>query len=69
MKKELSYKEAYEKLELLVTQLEEGNVPLEKLTLKVKQANDLIELCEEQLRGVETEVKKTISPTTTKKKK
>ncbi len=57
MKKELTYSEAFEKLEQLVEELEEGNIQVDKLTLKIKQANELIAVCETKLRVVEEEVK------------
>jgi len=53
MARELNYTEAYAKLEELVAQLEDGNIPLDKLTTKVKQANELIAVCETKLRGIE----------------
>jgi exodeoxyribonuclease VII small subunit len=56
MKKEMNYSEAYLKLEELVKQLEEGDIPLEELTQKVKQANELIAVCDAKLRGIEKEV-------------
>jgi exodeoxyribonuclease VII small subunit len=68
MKKEQTYKEAYAKLENLVEQLEDGNVPLEKLTHKVKQANELIAICEAQLRTVEMEVDQQLKGKPSKKK-
>ena len=60
MKNELTYSEAYIKLEGLVSELEEGDIPLDKLSEKVKQANDLILICENKLRKTETEVKEII---------
>ncbi len=68
MKKELTYNEAYTKLEALVEQLEEGNVPLEKLTQKVKQANELITICEVQLRNVQSEVDQILKTKQSRKK-
>lgn len=63
MKNDLIYSEAYSKLEVLVEQLEEGNIPLDKLSAKVKQANELILICETKLRNIETEIKGTAKPT------
>jgi len=56
MKNELNYKEAYTKLQELVEQLEDGNIPLDKLAAKVKQANELIAVCENKLRQIQAEV-------------
>jgi len=57
MKNDLTYSEAFSKLEKLVEQLEEGDIQLDKLSTKVKEANDLISICENKLRKIETEVK------------
>jgi exodeoxyribonuclease VII small subunit len=64
MKKELNYSDAFSKLEELVEELEEGNIPLDKLTPKVKQANELITICETKLRKIETEVNDATNTTT-----
>lgn len=69
MKKEINYKEAYKKLEKLVDQLEDGDIPLDQLTEKVKQANELISVCENQLRSIETEVSAAIAKPKKKSKK
>jgi len=57
MKNELTYSEAFSKLEDIVEQLEEGNIQLDKLSAKVKQANELIAICETKLRNIEAEIK------------
>jgi exodeoxyribonuclease VII small subunit len=53
MKKELTYKTAFAELEILVNQLEEGNIDLEKLATKISQANALIAICDKKLRTIE----------------
>ncbi len=55
MKTNLTYSEAFLKLEDLVEKLEEGNIPLDGSTT-VKHANELISICEVKLRGISTEV-------------
>lgn len=69
MKKELTYSEAFAELEKLVGQLEEGDIQLDKLTTKVKQANELIRICEAQLRSIDNEVKEATMTTPTKLRK
>jgi exodeoxyribonuclease VII small subunit len=64
MKTDLTYSAAYAKLEELVAQLEDGNIPLDELSLKVKQANELISICESKLRNIQTEVNETIKGVT-----
>ncbi|HLP51535.1 MAG TPA: exodeoxyribonuclease VII small subunit [Chitinophagales bacterium] len=58
MKKELTYDKAYEKLEQLIEELEDGDVKLDKLTTKVKEANELIAICENKLRKIEGDIDK-----------
>lgn len=69
MKKELTYNEAFNKLEAILEQLEEGNIPLEKLSAKVKQANEFITICENRLRSIQEEIREVTKEPTTRKKK
>lgn len=69
MKKELTYNEAFLQLEQLIEQLEEGDIQLEELAEKVKQANELIAVCEGKLRKVEDEVNEAANNITTRKRK
>ncbi|NVO04382.1 MAG: exodeoxyribonuclease VII small subunit [Bacteroidetes bacterium] len=69
MKKELNYSEAFSKLEELVEQLEDGNIQLDKLTEKVKQANELIAICESKLRDIDNDLKEAAKSANTKIKK
>ena len=56
MKKELTYSDAYLKLEELVEQIESDTIQLDTLAEKVKEANDLIRFCETKLRSIENDV-------------
>lgn len=58
MKKDLTYREAFTKLQHLVGELEDGTIQLEELAAKVQQANELISICEKKLRKVEGDVNK-----------
>jgi len=69
MKPDLTYDEAFNKLEHLVGQLEESNIPLDKLSEKVKQANELIKICEDKLTKIEIDVTETIKATAPTRKK
>lgn len=46
----LTYNQAFAALEVLVQQLEEGEIELEELPAKIKEANELIGICEMKLR-------------------
>lgn len=52
----MTYTEAYKKLEQITEQIEDGNIPLEDLAAKVKEANELYAICESKLRDIEKEV-------------
>lgn len=56
MKNELTYSEAFLKLVAIVEQFEEGDIQLDKLSMKVKQANELIAICDTKLRDIETDI-------------
>ncbi len=56
MKEDLTYNEAYSKLEELVEEIESDTIQLDALATKVKQANELIKFCESKLRTIEKEV-------------
>ena len=56
MKKERTYTEAFKKLQKLVDELETGDIQLDKLTLKVSQAGDLLAICEAKLRSIAQDV-------------
>ena len=68
MKDELTYSDAYIKLERIVAELEDDNIPLDKLSAKVEQANGLISICENKLRKTEMEVNETIEKTSKTRK-
>ena len=62
----MTYNEAFNKLEELVEELEDGNIQLDELTLTVKHAKEYIQICELKLRGIESDVKQAINGTDTK---
>ncbi len=62
MKKETTYSEAFSQLEELVDQLDDGNIQLEELATKVKQAHELIVICESKLRNIEGDIKDVTKP-------
>jgi exodeoxyribonuclease VII small subunit len=52
----MTYNDAFIKLQTLVALLEEGDIPLDDLSVKVKEANELVSICENKLRTFQTEV-------------
>jgi exodeoxyribonuclease VII small subunit len=57
-KKEESYSKAIEKLQKIVTEMEDGNLDVDVLSDKVKEATRLIALCKDKLFKVDEEVQK-----------
>ena len=51
-----SYDKAIEELRLILEQLQEENVSIDKLAAKVKKASELINFCKDRLRSVEEEL-------------
>ena len=61
MKKELSYTDAMQELELLVRDIEEGKLSIDDLTSKVKRATELVHLCKEKLHATDKELEKVLA--------
>ena len=59
-KKEETYNEAIEKLRTIVAEIENGDLDVDILSEKVKEATRLIKLCKEKLYKVDEEVKKVL---------
>lgn len=58
--KKITYKEAIEELEEILTSLESTGPDVDGLTIKVKRAAELIKFCKGKLFETETEIEKII---------
>jgi exodeoxyribonuclease VII small subunit len=56
MEKKKSYEEAYDELQEIVSEIESGQIGIDKLSDKVKRAGELIRFCKEKLFKTEKEV-------------
>lgn len=56
MKKVKSYNDALKNLEKTVKELESGELTVDELTKKVKDAAELVKYCKDQLRATEKEL-------------
>ncbi len=54
----LTYNEAFARLEKLVHEVEDKDIQLDTLADKIKQARELIILCEQKLRGIHDDISK-----------
>lgn len=58
MSDKLTYQSAFEELQRIVTDLEEGEVNVDELSEKVKRATTLIAICKSKLTETEEDVNK-----------
>jgi exodeoxyribonuclease VII small subunit len=56
MGKEVSYSDAFEELQTIVSEIEGGEISVDTLSEKVKRAALLIKICKEKLTTTETNV-------------
>lgn len=56
MSKEIKYTEAFEELKQIVADIEDGEISVDELSIKVKRASELIKLCKEKLTSTEEDV-------------
>ena len=56
MSEEIKYTEAFEELQQIVQEIEEGEISVDELSLKVKRAAQLIKICKMKLTTTEENV-------------
>ncbi len=54
--KEITYQAAFEELQALVQDIENGEISVDELSLKVKRAAELIKICKGKLTSTEEDV-------------
>lgn len=57
MSKEINYTDAFDELQQIVGDLEDGEITVDELAIKVKRASELIKLCKQKLTTTEEDVK------------
>jgi exodeoxyribonuclease VII small subunit len=58
MAEKINYTEAFEELQEIVSQIEEGEISVDELSEKVKRAAMLIKVCRQKLTSTEEDVNK-----------
>ncbi|MBO9698733.1 MAG: exodeoxyribonuclease VII small subunit [Sporocytophaga sp.] len=58
MREKISYTEAFEELQLIVSEIEQGEISVDDLSDKVKRAAQLIKICKTKLSTTEEDVSK-----------
>ena len=56
MSKEIKYTEAFEELQQIVADIEDGEISVDELSVKVKRASELINVCKTKLSSTEEDV-------------
>lgn len=54
----LNYTAAFEELQIILEQIEEGSISLDELSVQVKRATVLIDICKKKLTSTEDDVAK-----------
>jgi exodeoxyribonuclease VII small subunit len=58
MENKISYTDAIQELESIVTEIEQGEITIDTLSEKVKRASELIKICKAKLSATEEDVSK-----------
>ncbi|MDA9169515.1 exodeoxyribonuclease VII small subunit [Crocinitomicaceae bacterium] len=56
MSKEIKYTEAFEELQQIVADIEDGEISVDELSVRVKRASELIKVCKTKLTSTEEDV-------------
>jgi len=58
MKEQINYTDAFQELQTIVSEIEEGEISVDELSEKVKRASHLIKICKTKLSSTEEDVNK-----------
>ena len=58
MNDQINYKDAFEELQSIVSEIEQGEISVDELSEKVKRASFLIKICKSKLQSTEEDVNK-----------
>ena len=58
---EMTYEQAMSQLETLARQAEDGTLPIDQLAVKLKDAQQLLQFCQQKLTAAEEEVEKLLN--------
>ncbi|NDA63963.1 MAG: exodeoxyribonuclease VII small subunit [Chitinophagia bacterium] len=47
----INYSQAFEELQKIVSEMEDGQISVDELAMKVKRASELIHICKNKLKG------------------
>ncbi len=56
MSEEIKYTDAFDELQEIVNDIEDGEISVDELSVKVKRASELIKICKKKLTSTEEDV-------------
>ena len=56
----MTYTEAYDKLQIILEELKNEDISLDDLKGKIKEAQDLIQYCQDKLRSIEEDLEEAL---------
>lgn len=57
MDEKITYEDAIKRLETMAVEMENGNVPIDQLATKLREAKELLSFCRDRLTKAQAEVK------------
>lgn len=60
----MTYTEAFEELQQIVSEMEDGDISVDVLSIKVKRAAELLAICKQQLQQTEKDVQQILTDLT-----
>jgi len=64
MNKEISYEQAIDRLETIAQQLERGEMPIDEMATRLREAQDLLRQCRQQLYAADEAVQHILQQST-----
>ena len=58
MSEQPKYTEAFEELQQIVADIEDGEISVDELSVKVKRASELIKICKDKLTATDSDISK-----------
>ncbi|MFZ4262872.1 exodeoxyribonuclease VII small subunit [Sphingobacterium sp. HJSM2_6] len=69
MSNQYTYQDAFEELQGIVSEIESGEIPVDELSVKIKRASDLLEICKAKLSSSEEDVNQLLQKLSAQKDK
>lgn len=61
MKNKMTYRDAFDELQSIVSEIESGDIAVDELTQRIARASELLQVCKTKLSASEEEVEKLLA--------